>query len=74
MGNGVAGVVGGEDSTGREKDVLEMEVPRLASLLPGLARWSHLAVNTVPNELVDVRLVSFLFLRFFLRVLLLYLY
>ena len=33
----------------------EIEIPRLASLLPGLARWSHLALNTVPNELVDVR-------------------
>lgn len=27
---------------------------RLASLLPGLARWSHLALNGLPNELVDV--------------------
>lgn len=29
---------------------------RLAGMLPGLARWSALAVNTVPNELVDVSL------------------
>jgi peroxin-3 len=28
---------------------------RLAGLLPGLARWSHLALNGLPNELVDVR-------------------
>ena len=28
---------------------------RLASLLPGMARWSHLAFNGLPNELVDVR-------------------
>ncbi|OCB90533.1 hypothetical protein A7U60_g2267 [Sanghuangporus baumii] len=35
-----------------EMDV-EIEKPRLANLLPGLARWSHLALNTVPNELVD---------------------
>ena len=28
---------------------------RLASLLPDLARWSHLAFNGLPNELVDVR-------------------
>lgn len=28
---------------------------RLAGLLPGLARWSHLALNALPNELVDVR-------------------
>jgi peroxin-3 len=27
----------------------------LASLLPGMARWSHLAFNGLPNELVDVR-------------------
>ena len=27
---------------------------RLAGLLPGLARWSHLALNSLPNELVDV--------------------
>ncbi|KAJ7435834.1 Peroxin-3-domain-containing protein [Mycena galericulata] len=26
---------------------------RLAGLLPGLARWSHLAPNGLPNELVD---------------------
>lgn len=28
---------------------------RLAGLLPGIARWSHLAFNGLPNELVDVR-------------------
>ena len=33
---------------------VEIEKPRLANLLPGLARWSHLALNTVPNELVEV--------------------
>ena len=27
---------------------------RLAGLLPGLARWSQLALNALPNELVDV--------------------
>lgn len=26
---------------------------RLAGLLPGLARWSRLAMNALPNELVD---------------------
>ncbi|TDL27835.1 hypothetical protein BD410DRAFT_781743 [Rickenella mellea] len=26
---------------------------RLAELLPGLARWSHLALNGFPNELID---------------------
>ena len=30
---------------------------RLAGLLPGMARWSHLAFNGLPNELVDVRTV-----------------
>lgn len=28
---------------------------RAASVLPGLARWSSLALNGLPNELVDVR-------------------
>ncbi len=28
---------------------------RTASVLPGLARWSSLALNGLPNELVDVR-------------------
>ena len=32
-------------------DVLRI---RLAGLLPGLARWSQLALNGLPNELVDV--------------------
>ncbi|KAJ7933757.1 Peroxin-3-domain-containing protein [Mycena leptocephala] len=32
---------------------------RLAGLLPGLARWSHLALNGLPNELIDVRLLYF---------------
>lgn len=41
---------------------------RLAGLLPGLARWSHLALNGLPNELVDVRdffLIVFPSLNFF---------
>lgn len=29
---------------------------RTAGVLPGLARWSSLALNGMPNELVDVRL------------------
>jgi hypothetical protein len=34
---------------------------KLAALLPGMAKWSHLALNGLPNELVDVRaLDSFL--------------
>jgi peroxin-3 len=34
---------------------------RLAGLLPGMARWSHLALHGLPNELVDVRIrISFI--------------
>jgi peroxin-3 len=29
--------------------------PRTASVLPSLVRWSNLALNGLPNELVDVR-------------------
>lgn len=47
LNRGVFAEGGGEDG--------EPEKLRLASLLPGLARWSHLALDTVPNELVDVR-------------------
>lgn len=28
---------------------------RLAGMLPGLARWGHLALQGLPNELIDVR-------------------
>lgn len=47
-------------SMDRPRDDREAEIPRLASLLPGLARWSHLALKTVPNELTDVRNLLFL--------------
>lgn len=30
---------------------------RLAAMLPGLARWCHLAIEGLPNELVDVRIL-----------------
>jgi hypothetical protein len=33
---------------------------RLADLLPGLARWSVLAMTGNPNELVDVSVLLFL--------------
>ncbi|OJA20824.1 hypothetical protein AZE42_08965 [Rhizopogon vesiculosus] len=36
-----------------EEEVREEVKVRLAGLLPGLARWSQLALNAVPNELVD---------------------
>ena len=42
------------DETGQELRL------RLAGLLPGLARWSHLALNGLPNELVDVGVTFFL--------------
>lgn len=35
-----------------EEEKEEIKI-RLAGLLPGLARWSQLALNAVPNELVD---------------------
>lgn len=38
-----------------DDDVLRI---RLAGLLPGLARWSQLALNGMPNELVDVSFFS----------------
>ena len=34
---------------------------RLAGMLPGLARWSSLALQGMPNVLVDVRCFSFQF-------------
>jgi peroxin-3 len=40
---------------------------RLVGLLPGLARWSHLALNRLPNALVDVRLCHFFFFGFVSR-------
>lgn len=45
-------------------DVLRI---RLAGLLPGLARWSQLALNGLPNEPVDVSFLLFFipFLNYF---------
>lgn len=42
---------------GQEEDdgKLETDGVRLAAMLPAVARWSHLAVNGIPNELVEVR-------------------
>ena len=57
--------------TGLEKNVFVPNEPspgeevlhiRLAGLLPGLARWSQLALNGLPNELVDVSFSSHVFL------------
>ncbi|EIW79531.1 hypothetical protein CONPUDRAFT_90911 [Coniophora puteana RWD-64-598 SS2] len=41
---------GVEGENGGEREELKM---RLAGLLPGLARWSRLALEGLPNELVD---------------------
>lgn len=30
------------------------EKVKLAALLPGVARWTHLALNGVPNEIIEV--------------------
>jgi Peroxin-3 len=46
---------------GDEREEGEVRL-RTASVLPGLARWSSLALNGLPNELVDVRV--FLLRRF----------
>jgi len=56
---------GASPGTAREGDGAgaEAERIRLAGLLPGLARWSQLALNGLPNELVDVRLLSLPFLK-----------
>ncbi|KAH7918215.1 hypothetical protein BV22DRAFT_1051881 [Leucogyrophana mollusca] len=55
-------VVGGGDEvfqlqreSVREKEEVKI---RLASLLPGLVRWSQLALNGLPNELVDAGVTS----------------
>jgi hypothetical protein len=31
----------------------EGEKVKLAALLPGVARWTHLALNGVPNEIIE---------------------
>lgn len=43
-----ANLFGGPDVEGGEKKV------KLASILPPVAKWSHLAVNGMPNELIEV--------------------
>lgn len=52
-GSGGGGVEGGEERI------------RLAGLLPGLARWSQLALEGLPNELVDVSAFFDLLRRYF---------
>jgi peroxin-3 len=43
---------------GQEDDdsKVEKHSVRLAAMLPAVARWSHLAVNGIPNPLVEVRM------------------
>lgn len=35
------------------------EKVKLAALLPGVARWTHLALNGVPNEIIEVSILVF---------------
>lgn len=46
------------DSTTREQG----QSLRLVDVLPGMARWSHVAVNSLPNGLVDVSSQSYSFI------------
>ncbi|KAG8999362.1 peroxin [Tulasnella sp. JGI-2019a] len=39
-------------ATGHIEEVEEVTL-RLAAILPGVARWSHLAVDGIPNELIE---------------------
>ena len=52
-GGNAEGGEGGGGRTGRSEEE-EGEKPRLANMLPELAKWAHCALDTVPNELVDV--------------------
>ena len=65
-GDGGGNAEGGDGEGGRtgRSEEEEGEKPRLANMLPELAKWAHSALNTVPNELVDVR-VFFPFLHSF---------
>ena len=43
-----------DDSGGGPNTEEKVEKVRLAALLPGVARWAHLAVNGIPNDFVEV--------------------
>lgn len=58
---GVSGTLGFEE---QDDEVRE----RLAAMLPGLARWCHLALEGLPNEMVDVSVSSFRFWLFVLTI------
>ena len=65
VGGGNGDGDGGEgEGRGSGRSEEEGEKPRLANMLPELAKWAHSALNTVPNELVDV-CVFFPFLHSF---------
>ena len=55
-GGGGGNAEGGDGEGGRtgRSEEEEGEKPRLANMLPELAKWAHSALDTVPNELVDV--------------------
>ena len=56
VGGGNGDGDGGEgEGRGSGRSEEEGEKPKLANMLPELAKWAHSALNTVPNELVDVR-------------------
>lgn len=57
---------GGEEGEEEDGEGAGAKV-RLAALLPAVARWSHLAVNGMPNELVEVREGGIVFGRSYLR-------
>lgn len=44
------------DESGQASEEVKL---RLAGLLPGLVNWSHLALNGLPNELIDVNRFPF---------------
>jgi peroxin-3 len=52
--NGMKREVFGEDTPAEGDEPPTQNKLRFAALLPGVTRWSHLAVNAIPNELVEV--------------------
>ena len=66
-GGGGGNAEGGDGEGGRtgRSEEEEGEKPRLANMLPELAKWAHNALDTVPNELVDVRFFPLLHSFFF---------
>lgn len=55
---------GGEDYNEETGSGLERASVRLAAVLPAVARWAHVAVHGMPNELIEVRVYS-IYLRVF---------